>query len=125
MKRLLLAFLVLAPISATAQHLVVLADIALLQDSGYARMKEHGCDKPTESGDLVVVCLGGWSRYRLTGVTSRNGIRLEDTIALIYADPVLDGRWRLVLKRLDAPAAKTYGASYKVVSANPTKETGN
>jgi hypothetical protein len=68
------------------------------------------------------LCVGGWSRYRLTGVTHLNGTRFKDTIALIYADPVLGGRWRLVLQRLDARAITTYGASYKVVSASRANE---
>jgi len=44
--------------------------------------------------------------------------RVEDTIALVYADPVLGGRWRLDLQLLDASAASMYGAKYKVVSAS-------
>jgi hypothetical protein len=125
MKALLLALLVLGPISAMAKHLVVLADIALLPNSGYAEMpKDPDCDKSTESGDLFVVCVGGWTRYRLTGVTRLNGTRFEDTIALIYADPVLAGRWRLELERLGASAAAIYGASYKVISASRANGIG-
>ena len=125
MKAILLAFLVLSFTSAMAKQLVVLADIALLPDSGYAKMaKEPDCDKPTESGDLYVVCVSAWARYRLTGVTRLNGTRLGETIALIYADPVLGGRWRLVLQRLDASAAAIYGASYKVVSARRANGIG-
>ena len=45
--------------------------------------KEPDCDKPTESGDLYVVCVSAWARYRLTGVTRLNGTRLGETIALI------------------------------------------
>jgi hypothetical protein len=122
MKALLLAFLVLGPTFAMAKQLVVLADIALLPGSGYAEMKEPGCDTIAEPGDPVLLCVGGWSRYRLTGVTRLNGTRLKDTIALVYADPVLGGRWRLVLQRLDAPAINSYGASYKVLSANPVNK---
>jgi hypothetical protein len=63
MKAPLLALLVLGPTSAMAKHLVVLADITLLPNSRYAEMpKDPGCDNPTESGDLFVVCVGGWSR---------------------------------------------------------------
>jgi hypothetical protein len=117
MKTLLLALLALGPTSAIGEELVVLADIALVQQSGYAEMKEPGCNESSESGELLL-CVGGWSRYRLTGVTRLNGTRIKDTIALVYADPVLGGRWRLVLQRLDAKAITTYGATYKVVSAN-------
>jgi hypothetical protein len=123
MKAVLVALLVLGSASAVAKHLVVLADIALMPDSGYAKMKDPDCDKPAESGDLFVLCIGGWARYRLTGVTHLNGTRIEDTIALIYADPVLGGRWRLDLQRLDASAASLYGARYKVVSASRANGT--
>jgi hypothetical protein len=75
MKAVLLAFLILGSSSAVAKHLVVLADIALMPDSAYAKMKEPDCDEPTESGDLFVLCIGGWTRYRLTGVTLLNGTR--------------------------------------------------
>jgi hypothetical protein len=125
MKGLLFAFLVLGPTLAMAKSLVVFADIALLPDSGFTEMaKDPECGKPTESGDLYVICLGGWSRYSLTRVTRLNGVRLEDTIALIYADPVLGGRWRLELQRLDASAAAIYGASYKAISAKRADGTG-
>jgi len=121
MKALLLAILFLGPSFAVAQQLVVLADIALLPDSSYAEMKEPGCNKTTtKPGEPALICVGGWSRYRLTGVTRLNGAHLKDTIALIYADPVLGGRWRLVLQRLDTRAATSYGARFKVLSADPT-----
>jgi len=110
-------FLFLGPSLAAAKPLVVLADIALLPDAKYAEMKEPDCNEPSESGELIL-CGGGWSRYRLTGITRLNGTRLKDTIALIYADPVLGGRWRLELQRLDASEAASYGAKYKVVSAS-------
>jgi hypothetical protein len=122
MKRLFLAFLLLGPASAIAKELVVLADITLLPHSAYAEMKEPGCDGPGDPGEIQVLCIGGWSRYHLTDVTRLNGMRLKDTVALIYADPVLGGRWRLVLQRLDASATTLYGASFKVVSANPAYE---
>jgi hypothetical protein len=123
MKALLLKVLLLGCTSAMAKRLVVLADIALLPESGYATMpKDAGCDKQTDSGDLLVMCVGGWSRYRLTGVTLLNGTRFGDTIALIYADPVLGGRWRLTLRRLDASEAASYCAKYTVVSASRANE---
>jgi hypothetical protein len=85
MKALLLTFLLLGSTSAMAKRLVVLANIALLPESGYATMpKDAGCDKQTDSGDLLGMCVGGWSRYCLTGVTLLDGTRFEDTIALIY-----------------------------------------
>jgi hypothetical protein len=121
MKTLLLAFLALGPTSTIAEQLVVLADIALVPQSGYAEMKEPGCNEPSESGEFLL-CVGGWSRYRLTGVTRLNGTRFKDTIALIYADPVLGGRWHLVLQRLNERAITIYGASYKVVSASRANE---
>jgi hypothetical protein len=123
MKALLLTFLLLGSTSAMAKRLVVLANIALLPESGYATMpKDAGCDKQTDSGDLLGMCVGGWSRYCLTGVTLLDGTRFEDTIALIYADPVLGGRWRLTLRRLDASEAASYGAKYTVVSASRANE---
>jgi hypothetical protein len=125
MKALLLAFLVLGPTSVTAKYLVVLADITLLPGSGYAEMpKDLECDKPAKSVDLVVVCVGGWSRYQLRNITCLDGTRMEDTTALIYADPVLGGRWHLALQRLGASAAARFGARFKVVSFTRANEIG-
>ena len=120
MRVLILSFLLLGSTYAEAKDIVVLADIALLQDSHYAEMKEPGCnDTTTEPGDLIPLCNAGWSRYRLTGITRLNGKRLRDTIALIYSDPVLGGRWRLILQRLNAQETESYGASFKVLSKEP------
>jgi hypothetical protein len=104
MKALFLVILLLGSVSARAKDLIVLADIAFLPQADYANMpKDPECDKPDASG-RVVVCVGGWGRFRLTGVSQLNGAHFADTIALIYADPVLGGRWRLVLQRLNDEA---------------------
>jgi hypothetical protein len=123
MRALFLAFFLLGSASAMANRLIVHADIAYLPEAGYARVpRDPDCDKPTASGDLVTICLWGWSRYRLTGVTRLDGAHVDDTVALIYSDPILAGRWRLTLQRLDASAAAKYGAEYKAVTASPSKE---
>jgi hypothetical protein len=125
MKTVLFALLLLSSPHATANRLVILADISLLPESGYANMpQDPECGRPAVPLELTVICVGGWSRYRLSGVTRLNGEHLEDITALIYADPVLGGRWRLVLETLGAAASAKYGASYKAVSANPAHVIG-
>jgi len=117
MKALVFALFVLGSLPAAAKRLVVVANIAKLPDSAYAVMpKGPPCDRLDDSGDMVV-CTAEWTRYRLTAVTRLNGAHLADTIALLFADPALGGRWRLELKPLEKSKAHAYGARYQVVSA--------
>jgi len=44
MKTLLLVFLALGPAVAIAEQLTILADLALMPQSGYSQMKEPGCN---------------------------------------------------------------------------------
>ena len=98
-----------------AEDTLVIAVAELATEVNYESLAQPGCNK-SQSSDEIVVCTGGWVRYKLSKVVRLDGVTLDDTTALIYTDQQIDGPKLLQLETLTEPDAQRYGAPYKAVS---------